>query len=131
MGKVCYIFVRIVSHFFKWSDHLIAVNIGINVLLVSTNYLGHAELDVWDIVLGSFEEDRDNVLGDLFLCDVWHHCGKGVQAAHSVVVAFLVNGVVVVHDRNIILHDPLFLEGFGKNGTLFDTHLSNACSGVG
>ena len=130
LGEVGYIFIRIVSHFLKWSNNLITVDVGINVLLVSLDYLGHAELDVWDVVLGSFDEDRDDVLGNLFLGDIWHHCCKGVQTAHSVVVASLVHGVLVVNDGNVILHDPLFLEGFGENGTLLNTHLTNAGSGV-
>ena len=130
LGEVGYVFIRIVSHFLKWSDNLIAVDVGINVLLVGLDYLGHAELDVWDVVLGSFDKDRDDVLGNLFLGDMWHHCSKGVQTAHSVVVASLVNGVLVDNDGNVILHDPLFLEGFCENGTLLNTHLTNACSGI-
>ena len=76
LGKVSDIFVCVVSHFLKWSDHLIAENIGINVILVGANDLGHTELDVWNIVFGSFEEDWDNVLGNLFFGDEWHHCSE-------------------------------------------------------
>ena len=55
------------------------------------------------------------MLGDLFLGDVRHHGGKGVQTTHTVVVASLVNGIVTNYDGNIIIHDPLFFKVLCEN----------------
>ena len=52
-GKVYNIFVLIVSHFFERFNELILENIRINVLFISNDNLGHAELNIWNVILGS------------------------------------------------------------------------------
>jgi len=70
------------------------------------------------------------VLGSLVLHDAWHNSGEGFKATHSVVVAFFVDGVMVDDNWNVFVHDPFILELLGEDGTLIDSRISNAGSGV-
>jgi hypothetical protein len=110
LGEVDYILVSIIGHFLQGSHELVAEDIGINELSLIVDNFRHTELDVRDIVLCSFEEDRDNVLGDLVLHYEGHYCRERVQTAHSVVISLLVHSVVVYHHWHVLTHYPVLLE---------------------
>lgn len=125
------ILIRVNGHFFEWWDEAVSKNGGVYVLSGLSNDFGHAEFNVWNIILGSFKEDWDNMLGNLILHHVWHNCTKGVEATHSVVISFLVNGIVVDNNWNIFIHDPIGFESLSKKSTLLNTHLSNTGGSIG
>jgi hypothetical protein len=131
LRKVLHILVGVVGHLLQWANKLVGKHVLVNVLLVVVYYFRHTEFDVWNIILRSLQEDWDDVLGDRVLWSVWHHRSQRVQAAHPVVVALLVNGVVVVHHWNVLLKNPVLGEGVGQDGTLLNTHLSHTGSSVG
>ena len=114
LRKVSNIFVRIVGHFFKWWDKLVAEDILVDVLSFIINYFRNAEFNIWNIIFSCLKENWDDVLCNLLFHYKWHDGSKRVQAAHSVVVSFFVNGVMVVHDWNVVLHDPVTLEFCSK-----------------
>lgn len=70
------------------------------------------------------------MLGDCVLRSVRHHGSQRVQAAHPVVVTFLVHRVVVVYHWNVLLKNPVLREVLGQNGRLLNTHSPHACSGI-
>jgi hypothetical protein len=96
-----------------------------------SNDFRNAEFNVGDIIFGGFEEDWDNVLGNLILHYVWHNSSEGVEATHSVIVSFFVDRIMADYDWDEIIHDPILFEGCSKNCTLFDTHFSNTGGSVG
>lgn len=131
MSEVADIFIDIVCHFLKWANKLVVEHVWLNELSLGVDDLGDAELYIWDLILGSLQEDWDDLVGDLILHDEWHDSRKGLETAHSVVVALLVNVVVVVNDWDVLGHDPVLLELLSKDGTLGDAHLSHTGGSVG
>ena len=126
-----HVLVGIIGHLFQWTNKLIGEHILVNVLLVVVDYFGDAEFDIWNIVLSGLQEDWDYVLGDSILWSEWHHSRQRIQAAHPVVVALLINCIVVVHNWDILLKNPILGEALGQNGTLLDTHLPHTGGSVG
>ena len=110
---------------------MVTEDIGIDVVPGVVDDLGHTELDVRDVVLGSLQEYGDDVLRDLVLLNVGHHGCQRVQTAHSVVVALLVDVVVVVHNWDELVHYPVLLELLSELSALRDAHLTDTSGSIG
>ena len=95
------------------------------------NNFRDTEFDIWNVILGCLNEDWNNVNGHCILLNVWHDSCKGVEAAHSVVVALLITSVVLSDNGNELVCDPVLFELFSQNFTFLDSHLTNTCGSVG
>ena len=104
------IFISIVLHLLQWCSKLVAEHTCVDELSLGVDDLGHAELDIWNVILGSLRKDRNNVLSDGILRGVWNHSSQRVEAAHSVVVSLLVYSVMVVHHWDVFLKNPILRE---------------------
>ena len=104
------IFISIVLHLLQWCSKLVAEHTCVDELSLGVDDLGHAELDIWNVILGSLHKDRNNVLSDGILRGVWNHSSQRVEAAHSVVVSLLVYSVMVVHHWDVFLKNPILRE---------------------
>ena len=131
MGKVLYVLVSVVRHLLQWANKLVGKHILINELFVFKDYFRDAELDIWNVILGSLNEDWNYVLSDGIFRSVWHHSSQRVEAAHSVVVSLLVNSVMVVHNWDVFLKNPILREASSQNTALLDTHLPYTGCSVG
>ena len=107
MGKVLYVLVSVVRHLLQWTNKLVGKHILVNILFTVVDDFGDAELDIWNVILGSLNKDWNYVLSDGILRGVWHHSSQRVEAAHSVVVSLLVNSVMVVHNWDVFLKNPI------------------------
>jgi len=82
----------------------------INELFVFKDYFRNAELDIWNVILSGLDKNWNNMLSDGIFRSVWNHSCQRVEAAHSVVVSLLVNSVMIVHDWNVFLKNPILRE---------------------
>lgn len=128
---MCNIFIGINGHLLKRWNKLVCKYTGVNKISILSYDFGHTELYVWNIILASFKEDRNNVLSNLVLHYEFHNGGEGVEATHSVVIAFFVNCVLVDDHWNKLGHYPVLFEFFREFFCLFDALISNAGCGVG
>jgi len=109
------IFISIICHLLQWCSKLVAEHTCVDVLSLGVDDLGHAELDIWNVIFSRLYEDRNNLRGYLILHDVRHHSGQRVQTAHTIVVSLLVNDPLVEHDGKVLLNHPLLLEVLSQN----------------
>ena len=110
MGKVLHVLISIVRHFLQWTNKLVGKHILVNILFTVVDDFRDAELDIWNVILGSLHKDRNNVLSDGIFRGVWNYSSQRVEAAHSVVVTLLVNSVMVVHHWDVFLKNPILRE---------------------
>ena len=128
--KVSHILVWIIWHFLQWTNELVTEDASIDVLSLSVDDFRNAEFDIWNIILGCLNENWNYLWCNLILHDVRHNCWQRVEAAHSVVVSFFVNGVMIIDNWDVLLHDPVLFERLSKDLTLLNSHLTNTGSGV-
>lgn len=125
-----YIFIGIARHFLQCSRKLRGKHVGVNILFLSDQDLRHAEFYIWNLVLGCLQELGHQKGCYLIFWNVRHHTSQGVETAHSVVVSFFVNIIVLNDHGDELIKDPLLFEITGQYGSFFDTHLPNTCSSI-
>lgn len=96
---------------------------------LSRNDLTDTEFHIWNVIFGSLDKNWDNMLGDLFLRQVWHELFERVETTNSVIVALFVNSKLLVDLDDVLFH-PVILEFCTKSTTRLDTYLSHTCSSV-
>jgi len=108
IGKELNILVSISSHFFQGSNELVGVDVRVNVWFLFLDEFGSLKLDIRDVIFASFNENWDDFLSDDFLSNNRHDCSKRLEAAHSVVVPFLISIVMLNHFVNIFACCPIW-----------------------
>lgn len=80
------------------------------MLLLLVNDLSGGEAHIGNRILECFDQERDYVLADLVFGDKGNDNFEGVERAHSVIVALLVDVIVLSHLGQERLDHPVFAE---------------------
>ena len=119
------VLVSAVRHVFQRASNLVAEDVAVDVGAFFIKNAGDAELDVWDVVLAGLDEDGHDQLSDLVFHHEGHDGGERADAAHAVVVTFLVLIVHRLHLGDEFVFDPAGFEFFSQLCDLLDTSHSN------